>query len=637
MPDIALLGPMMDSVQAQLRRLGTPIPHDQLAALPQARRDAITCAVTSAVNGAPPALLDLLPNLTRIVSAGAGRDRFDQDDLDRRGIALCDTGALVSSDTADMAIALLYALARDLVHADAHVRSGTWAQAHFGHRTRVAGKTVGVVGLGRIGWLIATRLAGAGLKPIYHTRTPRPDAPWPHEPDLATLAERSDFLIIAVPGGAATTGLIDATILRALGPNGALINISRGSVIDEEALIEALTCGTIKAAALDVFRDEPTPDARFATLPNTILTPHIAAITEDFATELAAEIARLVAEALSRPTHAATPRATPALVAHCDWSMDPNKRQMATALRKADHWHITAPEPVGPTQDLLPRLQARAPGALFLGFDFPIGLPAAYGARTGLSDFPAALRAFGTPPWEHWFDVCETPAQISQRRPFYPKRPGGTKRDHLLSGLALPGPAALLRACEAATPDRPAACALFWTLGGNQVGKGAITGWREVLQPNLAQLSLWPFHGPLHTLLRSGITVAETYPGEVYGQIGLPRTPRWSKRAQTGRASVAGPILSHIIRRGHTLAPGLQDSITDGFGPKPSGEDPFDALIGLLGMLDVLDGHRPSGAPDTSRVAQWEGWILGQSAPPSTLSSETPSTLPSARPSTLPS
>ncbi|KAA2317295.1 2-hydroxyacid dehydrogenase [Pseudooceanicola sediminis] len=297
-PDIPLLGYMMASVHDQLRPLGTPIPHDRLASLSPDRRAAVTCAVTSAVNGAAADLLDLLPNLRRIVSAGAGRDRFDHAGLARRGIELCDTGALVSSDTADMAIALLYALARDIPRADAHVRSGQWTNAHFGHRTRVAGKTVGVVGLGRIGWLIAQRLSGAGLSVLYHTRAARPDAPWAHEPDLAALARRADFLVLAVPGGAATTGLIDAAILRALGPRGFVVNISRGSVIDEDALISALSDGTIAGAALDVFQSEPTPDARFATLPNAILTPHIAAITEDFAAELAAEIARLVRQAL---------------------------------------------------------------------------------------------------------------------------------------------------------------------------------------------------------------------------------------------------------------------------------------------------------------------------------------------------
>lgn len=299
-PDIPLLGYLMAEVVHELRQIGTPIESTEIARLPEPRRAAVTCAVTTAVSGAPAELLDLLPNLRRIVSAGAGRDLFDEAALERRGIELCDTGALVSSDTAEMAVALVFAVARDLVRADGHVRSGAWAGAHFGHRPRVAGKTVGVVGLGRIGRLVAQRLEGVGMRPVYHTRNPRADAPWPHEPDLEALARRADFLVLTVPGGAATRGMIDARILRALGPRGFLVNVSRGSVVNEEALIVALTEGTIAGAALDVFQNEPAPDPRFATLPNTILAPHISAITEDYAEELAQDIRRQVAEGLER-------------------------------------------------------------------------------------------------------------------------------------------------------------------------------------------------------------------------------------------------------------------------------------------------------------------------------------------------
>lgn len=297
-PDIPLLGYLMDEVVRELRVIGTPIDSAKIAALSRPRRAAVTCAVTTAVSGAPEKLLDLLPNLSRIVSAGAGRDMFDEASLARRGIELCDTGALVSSDTAEMAVALVFAVARDLVRADAHVRSGAWAGAHFGHRPRVAGKTVGVVGLGRIGRLVAQRLEGVGLHPVYHTRNARPDAPWPHEPNLEALARSADFLVLTVPGGAATRGMIDARVLRALGPKGFLVNVSRGSVVDEEALIAALGDGTIAGAALDVFNNEPAPDPRFAALPNIILAPHISAITEDYAEELAQDIRRQVTEGL---------------------------------------------------------------------------------------------------------------------------------------------------------------------------------------------------------------------------------------------------------------------------------------------------------------------------------------------------
>jgi len=178
------------------------------------------------------------------------------------------------------------------------LRTGKWANGHFGHRTRVTGKTVGVVGLGRIGFLIAQRLEGAGLNPLYHTRKLRAEAPWPHIADLEKLAQRSDYLVLAVPGGDATNDLIDEKILRALGPQSFLINVSRGSVINEEALILALQDGLIAGAALDVFQNEPAPDPRFGKLDNIILAPHVSAITEDFSLELANEIGRLVRQNL---------------------------------------------------------------------------------------------------------------------------------------------------------------------------------------------------------------------------------------------------------------------------------------------------------------------------------------------------
>ncbi|WP_116134500.1 NAD(P)-dependent oxidoreductase [Tropicimonas sp. IMCC34043] len=295
-PDIALLGGMMGTVVRELETIGTLIPVEEIAGLPLERRQKIAVAVTSALQGAGAERLDLLPGVRRVVSAGAGVDRIDHAYLARRGIELFDTGSLVSSDTAEMAVGLVFAIGRDMVRADDHVRSGRWAKAHFGPRMRVTGKTVGIAGLGRIGRLVAERLQGAGLRPVYHSRRPKPDAPWPYEPDLTALAARSDFLVLAVPGGDETKGMIDAGVLAALGPRGYLVNVSRGTVVDQEALIAALRDGVIAGAALDVFENEPDPDPRLRDLPNTILTPHIAAITESYFDELATEIGQRVRE-----------------------------------------------------------------------------------------------------------------------------------------------------------------------------------------------------------------------------------------------------------------------------------------------------------------------------------------------------
>jgi len=179
--------------------------------------------------------------------------------------------------------------------------------------------------------------------------------------------------------------------------------------------------------------------------------------------------------------------------------MRPEKRWMAVATRQDDHWTIGSPEPVGETSRLFARLRQRSKvdGSVLTGFDFPIGLPTAYGRQTGFSGFRGALQQLGTGQWSTWYDVAEKAADVSLYRPFYPMRPGGTARMHLLEGLGITDPASLLRMCEWATDVRSAACMLFWTLGGNQVGKAAIAGWREVIVPSLDTIGLWPFDGPL--------------------------------------------------------------------------------------------------------------------------------------------
>lgn len=153
---------------------------------------------------------------------------------------------------------------------------------------------------------------------------------------------------------------------------------------------------------------------------------------------------------------------------------------------------------------------------------------------------------------------------------------------------------------------------LFWTLWGNQVGKGAISGWREVIAPNLDTIGLWPFQGSIAELEATRqVIVAETYPGEVYSHIGISSRLMGSKRKQQGRKRAAPAVLDWIEAHGVDGAR-VRDIVEDGFTSRPSGEDAFDALVGLLGMLEVLEGRRSEGVPDTPTVARWEGWILGQ-------------------------
>lgn len=302
-----------------------------------------------------------------------------------------------------------------------------------------------------------------------------------------------------------------------------------------------------------------------------------------------------------------------AVVAHCDWSMDRKKRWMAVAIRDGMRWQVHPPELVGDTLSLIDRMKARsvAEGALLLGFDFPIGLPMAYARATELGSFREALASFGSGIWSDWYSVADHRSRISLHRPFYPARPGGTQRAHLFDALGVTDPHALLRLCESASPDRQAACMLFWTLGGNQVGKGAITGWREMIVPRLDDIGLWPFDGRLADLLdTTPCVIAETYPGDVYRQLGMPRGG-WSKRRQVDRQRIAKMMIPWLLARPDLDARALLPMIEDGFGADKAGEDRFDAVVGLFGMLDVVDGRRDEGVPDIDGVRRWEGWILG--------------------------
>jgi len=255
-------------------------------------------------------------------------------------------------------------------------------------------------------------------------------------------------------------------------------------------------------------------------------------------------------------------------------------------------------------------------GHVLLGFDFPIGVPAAYAARAGITDFTAALAGFD----ERFYAAAERADEISLDRPFYPMRPGGRRRQQLLDGLGLDVWTDLLRRCDRASPTRPAACALFWTLGGSQVGKAAIAGWRELLAPALREdvdVGLWPFQGSLEGLLaRHRFTVAETYPGEVYSHLGLVPALRQAggKRSATARRKVAPRLLAEAQRLDVAADPSARAEIEEGFGAGPNGEDRFDAVVGLLGMLGVVHGRRCSGEPDDPVVRRVEGWILGQKA-----------------------
>jgi mannose-6-phosphate isomerase-like protein (cupin superfamily) len=227
-----------------------------------------------------------------------------------------------------------------------------------------------------------------------------------------------------------------------------------------------------------------------------------------------------------------------------------------------------------------------------------------------VSSFREVLPELGRGEWERFFDPAERPEEISVRRPFYPRRPGGSKHEHLHRGLGLEGPA-LLRACDRATGTRRAAAPLFWTLGGQQVGKGAIVGWRDLLQPALEdselEIAIWPFDGPLEELFAPGrLVVAETYPTEFYAHLGVDLGRR-SKREQAARAGAGDALLDWARQRGVEVEPELAQWLRSGF---PS-DDAFDAVVGLFGMLNVVMRYRAPGEPADERLRRLEGWMLG--------------------------
>jgi mannose-6-phosphate isomerase-like protein (cupin superfamily) len=230
-----------------------------------------------------------------------------------------------------------------------------------------------------------------------------------------------------------------------------------------------------------------------------------------------------------------------------------------------------------------------------------------------VTSFRELLPKLGRGEWARFFDIAERPDEISPHRPFYPRRPGGTSREHLYAGLGLDG-AALLRSCDRATTTRRAAAPLFWTLGGQQVGAGAIVGWRDVLQPALANealdIVLWPFDGRLEELFAPGqLVIAETYPTEIYGHLGISFAGR-GKRQEAARAATGSALAAWAGRLGLELEPQLEQGLRDGF----RSDDAFDAVVGLFGMLNVVAKYRAAGEPGDERIRKIEGWMLGQGA-----------------------
>lgn len=240
-----------------------------------------TAVATSSRFGADAALIEALPNLKVISSFGVGYDTIAIDAAKERGIPVGYTPDVLNDCVADIAFGLLIDVARGISASDRFTRRGDWLEAPYPLTTRVSGKRLGILGLGRIGRTIAKRASGFDMEIRYHNRRPVPDVTFGYEKSLEELARWADFLVIASAGGAGTRHLVSAEVLTALGPEGFLVNISRGSVIDEPALIDALVNKRIAGAGLDVYESEPhVPIALFA-LDNVVLLPHVASGTHE--------------------------------------------------------------------------------------------------------------------------------------------------------------------------------------------------------------------------------------------------------------------------------------------------------------------------------------------------------------------
>jgi hypothetical protein len=303
----------------------------------------------------------------------------------------------------------------------------------------------------------------------------------------------------------------------------------------------------------------------------------------------------------------------PRIVVAADWSIDEKKRWMVRAeCDDSQQYVVYPPEPVGDRMSLITRLRGQVleGESVLIGFDFPIGLPVSYARSTGITLFRTALGQFGSGKWHNFYTISDAPSQLQPFSPLPTQRPGNY-REQLAKALGFQDLFALRRRCDKKTATRRAAECLFYTLGGAQVGAGTIVGWRDVIQPALVSIRLWPFDGDLPSLLaKPGVTIVEIYPAEAYSHLGIrigigtSRTKTSRKDRKEATQQLLGDLNAGPIR----LCRAAKSWIEWGF----LSEDDFDAMVGLLSMLRIVTGQRSSNIPDCDEVRLIEGWILGQ-------------------------
>jgi lactate dehydrogenase-like 2-hydroxyacid dehydrogenase len=288
--DVLSIGSFPEATNAELARRFAVTHHFRQPppnALSRELRGRIRGIATEANRGADRALIAALPKLEVISVFGVGTDAVDLAAARERRIPVTNTPGILAAEVADLAIGLMLASARQIPFADRYVRDGSWgSKGPIPLGRSVGRKTMGVVGLGGIGRAIADRGAAFHMRVIYTGPRRKPDVPYEYVADIIELARRSDYLMVACKGGPETRHLVSAAVIEALGPSGTLVNVARGSVVDEAALIRALTEGRLGHAALDVFEDEPNPSPRLLEIPTVIVQPHHGSATVETRTAI---------------------------------------------------------------------------------------------------------------------------------------------------------------------------------------------------------------------------------------------------------------------------------------------------------------------------------------------------------------
>lgn len=280
-PDLLLLEPMMKPIEEQLDALYT-VHRAYDASQKQSIEEAlprIRAAATGGGGGISNEWIEKLPKLGVVAVNGVGTDRIDLKFARERNIDVATTLGVLTDDVADVGIALMLALLRQVVAGDTYVRSGNWNKSGFPLATSPKGKRLGILGLGQIGKAVGRKAEAFGMDVRYWNRSPVKDTSWKACATPIELAKDSDVLCVVISANAQTHNIVNAEMLEALGPKGYLINIARGTVVDEDALLAALTAGTIAGAGLDVFVNEPNIREEFFTAPNTVLLPHVGSAT----------------------------------------------------------------------------------------------------------------------------------------------------------------------------------------------------------------------------------------------------------------------------------------------------------------------------------------------------------------------